>query len=626
MNTNHYSVLSCLVMIFSLAVVLAGCGGTGRVADNRTASPAQTAPIPSESANAPDNGNVASRTPDNGNVTIGPASLELASLMGNGVNLGNTMEAYGRDALGVGANVSAYETFWGQPVTTREIIHCMKVAGFDSLRIPVAWTNAMNFQKGDYTIGEDYLSRVGEIIDYALEEDMYVVVNDHWDGGWWGMFGSTSGETRDNAMKMYVSMWTQIAKKYKDYSDRLIFESANEELGDRLNDNNLCTDSGTLSEDECYETANRINQAFVDTVRSTGGNNAQRFLLIAGYNTDIAKTCDNRFVMPADTAKDKLLLSVHYYTPWGYCGAASLSKWGSARDYDEQNSLLARMTKFTGQGYGVIIGEYSVALNSDGSVKNNTCDFFNNFLNNCDLYGYCPMLWDCSSLFVRKDLGFFDKNVANVFKSRSYAAQSNRPAGEIAAAAKKALDEAIEAANATEDADVIGDASGKAVAWIMFNSGDYGTTYSVGDVYNPDSRSDGVIAADVEITEKGVYTAGLDFTGAGEGYAKSLAFSALAISNGEILFPDYVIILIDVKINGESCTLSGKPYTTADDGICTRVNLYNAWVKSIPGGVRTVDGSILGASAVLLDPQNYNEIKTLTVTFRYVPRSEIMQP
>ena len=327
--------------------------------------------------------------------------------------------------------------------------------------------------------------------------------------------------------------------------------------------------------------------------------------------------------MPTDKAKDKLLLSVHYYTPWGYAGTTSLSKWGTKNDYTEQNDLLAKMTKFTKQGYGIVIGEYSVALNSDGSVKSNTVDFFNNFLNNCDLYGYAPMLWDCSSHFVRKNLGFIDDNVAKVFKDRSLTSQSNVKENEKAAAAKTAMDKAFAAAPDSSIPTSSRNGTQKAIAWIMFNSADYGVTYSVGDVYNPDSKTDGVAAADVEITSEGIYTTGLDFTGTSSGYANSFAFSALGISNGEILFPDHVLIIIDIKINGKSCTLSGKPYTTADDDICTRVNLYNEWVKTVPSGVRTVDGSPTGASATLLNPKDYTEIKTFTVTFKYVPRSSL---
>ncbi|MGN0298620.1 MAG: cellulase family glycosylhydrolase, partial [Lachnospiraceae bacterium] len=146
---------------------------------------------------------------------------EFVQLMGNGINLGNTMEAYGHVSPGIGQSTEIYETLWGQPVTTKEMIRGMKAAGFATIRIPIAWTNAMNFESGDYTIGEDYLNRVDEIINYALDEEMYVIINDHWDGSWWGRFGSASAETRAEAMEMYVSMWTQLAERYGMYGDHL---------------------------------------------------------------------------------------------------------------------------------------------------------------------------------------------------------------------------------------------------------------------------------------------------------------------------------------------------------------------------------------------------------------------
>jgi endoglucanase len=596
MTKNKKKSFICLLMLVLLAFTLAGCKSKDKDEESTTVSP-------TEAADAADNG---------------LTSLELVNLMGNGINLGNTMEAYGHLDLGTTADISSYETHWGQPVTTQEMIDSMKAAGFDTLRIPVAWTNAMDFESGDYTIGENYLNRVEEIINYALNADMYVIVNDHWDGGWWGMFGSATQETQDAAMKLYTSMWTQIAEKYKDYSDKLIFESANEELGDRLNDKDLCADSGSLSEDECYTMANKINQTFVDTIRNTGGNNAERFLLIAGYNTDIAKTCDDRFAMPTDTAKNKLLLSVHFYTPWGYCGNSSLSSWGTVKNYNEQNDLLAKMAKFTEQGYGVVIGEYAVALKDDGSVKDNTCDFFNNFLDNCDTYGYCPVLWDCSSLFIRTDLGFFDKDVADVFKSRSYAAQSTMTQEEIVANAKAAMDAALTAASEKEEAapDLPAD---KSIAWIMYNSSDWGAMYSVGNVYDPISKTDGLVATDVEVTGAGTYTVGLDFTGTAAGYGDSTAFSALGIANGELLFPGYIITITDIQVNGESYSLTGKPYTTSDDKICTRVNLYNSWVTAIPEDARTADGDISDVSSTIVDPATLGHIETLTITFDYGP-------
>jgi endoglucanase len=588
---------------------MAGCKGKDKETDNTAANvtPAVTeAPTTAPSV-------------DNDGMREDLTSIELAKLLGNGINLGNTMEAYGHKDLGITADVSSYETLWGQPVTTKEMIDAMKAAGFDSLRIPIAWTNAMDFENGNYTIGEAYLNRVEEIVNYALDNDMYVMINDHWDGGWWGMFGSATQETRDKAMEMYTSMWTQIANRFKDYSDHLIFEAANEELGDRLNDRDIAADSGKLSEDECYEMNTKINQAFVDTVRSTGGNNEQRFLLIAGYNTDIVKTTDDRFVMPTDTAKNKLLISVHYYTPWGYAGSSSLSSWGSEKNYKEQNDLLAMMTKFTEQGYGVVIGEYMVALNDDGSVKNNATDFFNNFLNNCDMYGYAPMLWDCSTLFKRTELSIFDKDVAELFKNRSFAAQSALTVEEITANAKAGIDAAYAASTAFVEETPVADAADKAMAWIMFNSGDYGIMYSVGDTYAPADKTDGLVTTDVEITGEGTYTVGLDFTGTGAGFANGTAFSALGISNGELLYPGYIINITDLQINGESYKLTGKPFTTTDDGKCTRVNIYNGWVNTIPEEARTADGNVSDVSAVIVDPTTLTEIKTLTITFDYGP-------
>lgn len=555
---------------------------------------------------------------DDGTIREDLTAIELTKLMGNGINLGNTMEAYGHVNLGTNAEVSTYETYWGQPVTTQEMITGMKEAGFDSLRIPIAWTNAMAFESGDYTIKEEYLDRVEEIINYARNESMYVIINDHWDGSWWGMFGSSKEEEREKAMEMYVSMWTQIAERYKDYSDYLIFESANEELGDRLNDIDVCKDSGSLSEAECYETTNKINQTFVDTIRGTGGNNAQRFLLIAGYNTDVQRTCDSRFVMPTDTAKDKLILSVHYYTPWNYCGTVSVENWGTVRDYEEQNTLLEKLTKFTEQGYGVIIGEYAVCVKDDGSIKENTVEYLNNFLDNCDLYGYCPMLWDCSSYYIRRNLAFVDERIADVYSSRSYQAQSTLTEEQIKENAKANMDAAMAAAPESFVMDMSAEDIDGAIAWIMFNSNDWMISYSTGDVYNPDSITGGLKTTDVEITGEGTYTVALDFTGTDAGFANGTAFSAIGIYNGEILFPGYVIDIKEVLVNGEPYELKAKPYTTSDDGKCTRVNLYNGWIGSVPSGARTADGDLTDAAPVLVDNAELTNIETLEITFDYV--------
>ncbi len=613
------------VLSLAMAAVLsmglfAGCGGSAEntakessaVGNEVVESSVQATEVPAPTE-APAETPVETPTEEPAATDNVMTALELAKIMGNGINLGNTMEAYGHTSLGVGQDTSTYETLWGSPVTTQEMITGMKEAGFDSLRIPVAWTNAMNFEAGDYTIGQDYLDRVEEIINYALNEDMYVIVNDHWDGGWWGMFGSATQETRDQAMELYVSMWSQIAEEYKDYDEHLIFESGNEELGYRLNDTDIAKDSGALSDDECFEMTNRINQAFVDTIRSAGGHNADRFLLIAGFGTDINNTVDDRFVMPTDTIDDKLLISVHYYDPSGYCIFTSVDTWGTKEEYEYMNAQLAKMTKFTEQGIGVVIGEYGVLM-EQVELKENAESYVENFLDNCDLYGYVPMLWDCSNLFDRREIKIVDEEMKAIYQEHKYANQVQIPEEELKAAAQADMDVAL--ANASDGFVLSED---KAVAWIMYNSSDWGTLYSVGDVYDPASKTGGVVATDVEITGEGEYTVALDFTGTAAGYANSVVFSALAIGNGELLYPGYIINITEVLINGEPYKLLGRPYTSSDDQKCTRVNLYNEWVSALPEEIRVLGGGTTGCSPCLLDPATLGNVETIQVTFKYMP-------
>ena len=552
-------------------------------------------------------------TLDNGVMREDLTALEVTNLMGNGINLGNTMEAYGRASLGVEAEVSEYETFWGQPVTTQEMITSMKEAGFDSIRIPIAWTNAMDFESGDYTIGEDYLNRIEEIMNYAFNEEMYVIINDHWDGGWWGMFGSKSEDTREKAMDMYVTMWTQIAERYGEYSDYLIFESGNEELGYRLNDTDIAADSGSLDDDACYEVTNLINQTFVDTIRATGGNNSNRFLLIAGFGTDIDSTCDNRYVMPTDSAQNKLLVSVHYYTPSGYCINESLSSWGNAEQYEEMNQLLRKMTMFTAQGYGVIIGEYAVFPENETTLKEGALAYTENFLNNCDQYGYCPMLWDTNNLFKKDGTGFWDQDLAAIYTNRSFAAQSDMSEEEIIAAAKEAKETDLSNAGSA-----VGVSADEAKAWIMYNSSDWSVMYCSQDRYDPTQITEGIVATDAEITGEGTYTVALDFTQTAAGYVNGVVFSAVGIANGESLYPGYCIEIMEVKVNGNPYTLTGKPYTTSDDKLCTRVNLYNSWVTAIPEEARTADQNTENVTPCVLDADTLGNVETIEVTFSYV--------
>ena len=540
-------------------------------------------------------------------------SVEMARLMGYGINLGNTMEACDYNNRIPTREPSIYETMWGQPITTQEMITGYRDAGFTSIRIPVAWTNAMDFENGDYTINEAYLARVGEIIDYALNAGLYVKINDHWDHGWWSMFGAP--QKREIAMDIFIAMWTQIAEYYKDYDHRLIFAPANEEWGHRFNDRTVFTDGepGVLTEDECYELLTELGQVFIDTIRGTGGFNADRFLVIPGFNTDVEKTVDSRFIMPIDPA-GRLMIDVHYYTPWSYCGdTAGVSGWGTTGDVSQQNELLGSLSKFVESGYGVILGEWGV-LDNDGEDRYN---FYYNFLTNCDLYGYVPMLWDTGGLYDKENVKIREKDsdIAQLFESRGLDGRGILSEDDFLANAESEI--AWMLRKSADRPEFVYEAN-EAFAWIMFSGGDWEISYSVGDAYKPESITKGIVAVDAEVLDAGTYTVSLDFTGTGAGFADGIAFSAVGIVNAEILFPGYYMEITELLINGEPAEFSGLPYTSSDNGVTTRVNLYNEWVSQVPDEARTLSGDLTGATPTPLENYRTARIETLSVTFEYV--------
>ena len=558
------------------------------------------------------------------------SSIELTRLMGNGTNLGNTLEACNNGAQygNTTDDPLYYETMWGQPVTTAEMMTALKEAGFDTIRIPVAWmTNATYLNKGDYTISEAYLDRVEEVVNYALNAGMFVIVNDHWDGGWYGMFGSESAQTRALAMEAYKGMWTQIAERFEKYDWHLIFEGANEEIGARFDENSplYCQDSVTtyLTDNQRYQLANEVNQAFVDTVRATGGNNAQRFLLIPGYGTNIQQTCDMRFKMPVDTAEDRLLISVHCYSPWSYCGASSAAvatKWGTRDNFASLESELKMMTKFTAQGIGVVIGEYGALPGADGAMKDNSVTYHRYFLDLCDYYDYTSCLWDTSGFFLREKLAFSDENMAALYSEKRRANEGDLAS--VKAVALASIEAAVNAAPETFREDVLPLSDDTIVAWIMWSSGDWSVSYSVGDQYDPDSISEGLVPTDALITGEGTYTVGLDFTGTANGYSSGIAFSAIGLSNAEMINPGWAIHITDLKVNGETVKMKGRPYTTSDDGRTTRVNLFNEWVTALPADARVLYGPNISITATPIDRADpaFAQIKTIEITFLYGPK------
>lgn len=311
--------------------------------------------------------------------------------MGVGINLGNTFESCGVET-GVGSWTykAAFETGWGSPKVTQAMIQGMADEGFGSVRIPVAWSNT--FKKGDttYTIDQDALDRVKEVAQWAVDADLYVIVNIHWDGGWWA---KAFGTDKDEAMKRYTRMWEQIADEFKDFDQHLIFESLNEEGGSW---------EEYVSKDESYKMLNEVNQTFTDLVRNSGGNNADRPLLIAGYNTDIAKTCDERFEMPKDD-KNLSAVSVHYYSPQPFALVTDpvswcptpRKDWGTEEDYiDLNNSMDTLKKRFVDNGVPVIMGECGMGSEIISKNEGDATKLILAEIEAMRTRGIAPVLWD----------------------------------------------------------------------------------------------------------------------------------------------------------------------------------------------------------------------------------------
>jgi endoglucanase len=271
-----------------------------------------------------------------------------AAQMSLGVNIGNTLE-----------NTTSWETGWGNPPITREYVQALARMGFRTVRLPVAWdTYAI-----DQTIQPDRFERVGEVVNWIIGAGMFCVLNIHWDGGWIDSsakerFPDTFATFSPEAEKKFRSYWTQIATFFAGKNEKLAFEGLNEET-------NFSNEGSTQ---KAYATLTRVNQIFIDTVRKTGGNNAKRLLIVTGYNTDITKTCASGYKMPTDTVPGKLFISVHYYTPWQFCGLEEdadwgkvMPTWGAADDVKQLDQLFDMMKTFsTRNDVPVFLGEYGV--------------------------------------------------------------------------------------------------------------------------------------------------------------------------------------------------------------------------------------------------------------------------
>lgn len=321
------------------------------------------------------------------------SSMDLVKDMKLGWNLGNSLDVCNADRDGDGkANETAEvvdETLWGNVMTTPEIFQTLKADGFNAVRIPVTWRDHLS---DDYTIDEDWMDRVQEVVDYAIDQDMYVIINLHHDGGGDPDFGAwirNASTDYDGVLEKYKTIWTQICDRFENYDEKLVFESMNEVGFDDMNSR------------DAYETLNNLNQEFVNLVRASGGNNPQRHLLIAGYWTDIQMTCSKLFKMPEDPA-GKCILSVHYYTPWEFCTTNINYTWGTDEEVALMESKVNSLkTNFIDNGIPVIVGEFGTGVwNEEASGLK----FSETFTKLCYDIGITAFMWDDGGQFNRATL------------------------------------------------------------------------------------------------------------------------------------------------------------------------------------------------------------------------------
>lgn len=320
-------------------------------------------------------------------------ALEFVESMSLGWNLGNTFDA-------VDCSVSdelQYESAWSKAMTTKEMIHAVADAGFCTIRIPVSWHNHVD---EDWQISGAWMDRVQEVVDWALDEDMYVILNIHHDNAEGFMYPSYE---RLEQSKEYVSaIWKQIAARFANYDEKLIFETLNEprQIG---TDHEWWVDVNSETGKECLDAVNQLNQTAVDAIRENGeGYNAFRYIMVPGYcaSPDFALAED--FALPTDSggAENRILVSVHAYTPYHFAlagegdqGNTDLFSVSEQKGTGEIDDFMGKLyEKYTSKGTGVVIGEFGARI-KNGNTQART-EFAAYYVAKARHYGISVCWWD----------------------------------------------------------------------------------------------------------------------------------------------------------------------------------------------------------------------------------------
>lgn len=334
-------------------------------------------------------------------------AVELASKMNLGWNIGNTMEAPGG------------ESGWGNPKITEDYVKFVKANGFNAIRIPCAWNWHHVDNKATAHINDDWLMRVKEVVGYCVNNDMYVLLNVHWDGGW--LENNITLTKRDSVNAKQKALWEQIATAMRDFDEHLLFASANEPGADDA---------------EEMEVLSSYHQTFIDAVRSTGGRNSFRVLVVQGPSTSMTLTPELMKTLPTDPASNRLMVEVHNYLPAQFCFLNEDVSWGKMAYYwgqDFQSTIEPERNfvgdwgneagqiagfdlmknKFVDKGIPVLMGEYGAYRRNtpkDMAKHNDAVDYWITFVTKqAKTRGIIPFWWDTGGALDRTNLTVKDQ-------------------------------------------------------------------------------------------------------------------------------------------------------------------------------------------------------------------------
>lgn len=318
---------------------------------------------------------------------IGETAQQAVKNIFAGWNIGNSLE------------VPEGETAWGNPATTQKLIDGVKDAGFNAIRIPCAWNSHLVADAEPFTIDPTWMARVREVVDYAYKNGMYVIINTHWDGGWLELHANS--DDCANVVKKEKAIWTQIANEFADYGQRLIF-AGNNEVRNKVGEN----ENWGMPSDGERAALETYNQAFVDAVRATGGNNALRNLVVQSWCCNPWRALD-ALTMPADPAQSHLMAEVHFYDPMDFTHTdKKLRSWGYRKGYytadnDNQEDYIDNLfgllkANFVDKGYPIILGEYGTVCHSitDKTVKKSDYYYLEYVTKAAKENGMAPFYWD----------------------------------------------------------------------------------------------------------------------------------------------------------------------------------------------------------------------------------------